>query len=125
LIRALLQILEQVRPSASKLGLESPVELWAHFVERCRKNLHIVLCMSPIGNQFRERLRQNPSIANCCTIDWFQKWPTDALEAVAMKFLKEMDLETKTRIKLVKLCQAFHSRYRALQGFANDRHHVA
>ena len=39
----------------------------------------------PIGAAFRERLRQNPSIVNCCTIDWFMKWPADALAAVALK----------------------------------------
>ena len=45
-------------------------ELWSFFVERTRANLHIVLCMSPIGDSFRDRLRQFPSLINCCTIDW-------------------------------------------------------
>ena len=65
------QVLEMVRPLASKLGLETPLELWGFFVKQCRSYLHIVLCMSPIGGAFRERLRQNPSIINCCTIDWW------------------------------------------------------
>ena len=60
-----------VRPQASKLGLETPLELWGFFVKQCRYYMHIVLCMSPIGGAFRERLRQNPSIINCCTIDWW------------------------------------------------------
>ncbi len=30
-----------------------------------------VLCFSPIGDSFRDRLRQFPSIINCCTIDWW------------------------------------------------------
>jgi len=103
-------ILEAVRPEASKQGLETPVELWGFFVQQCRTYLHVVWCSSPIGSAFRERLRQNPSIVNCCTIDWFQKWPEDALEAVAYKFLKEMgnNLEDATRIKLVTLCQEMH-----------------
>ncbi len=63
-----------VRPAASKLGLESPVELWGFFVQQCKQRLHVVLCLSPIGNAFRDRLRQNPSLVNCCTIDWFQVW---------------------------------------------------
>lgn len=66
------QVLEMVRPAASKLGLESPVELWGFFVQQCKQRLHVVLCLSPIGNAFRDRLRQNPSLVNCCTIDWFQ-----------------------------------------------------
>ena len=38
---------------------------------------------SPIGDALRTRLRQFPSLINCTTIDWFDKWPPDALRAVA------------------------------------------
>lgn len=47
------QILESVRPAAAKLGLESPLQLWGYFIRQCKRNLHVVLCMSPIGNAFR------------------------------------------------------------------------
>lgn len=50
----------------------SPLAMYNFFVERIRKNLHIVLTMSPIGDAFRNRLRKFPSLINCCTIDWFQ-----------------------------------------------------
>ncbi len=43
-----------------------------------------------------------------CTHDRFQKWPADALEAVAMKFLAEMDVDLAMRKQLVALCQAIH-----------------
>lgn len=116
-----MQIMELVRPAAAKLGLETPLELWGFFVRQCRACLHVVLCMSPIGGAFRERLRQNPSIVNCCTIDWFQKWPADALAAVALKFLTEMDLDAAMRNKLVNLCQAFHTHIReASEEFLSD-----
>jgi hypothetical protein len=87
------QILEAVRPAAAKRGLETPAELWAFFVEQCRSQLHAALCFSPGSNAFRERLRANPALVNCCTIDWFHQWPADALEAVADKFLRESDLQ--------------------------------
>ena len=45
-------------------------ELWAWFVQRVRLQLHVVLCMSPIGDVLRSRLRQFPSLINCSTIDW-------------------------------------------------------
>ena len=48
----------------------SPAEIYEFFVERVRSNLHIVLCLSPIGDAFRTRLRMFPSLVNCCTIDW-------------------------------------------------------
>jgi dynein heavy chain len=31
----------------------SPAELFAFFINRCRTNLHVVLCLSPIGDAFR------------------------------------------------------------------------
>lgn len=45
---------------------------------------------SPIGEVFRARLRQFPSLVNCCTIDWFNEWPAEALESVAIMFLNEI-----------------------------------
>ena len=45
---------------------------------------------SPIGEVFRARLRQFPSLVTCCTIDWFSAWPEEALQAVATTFLNEL-----------------------------------
>jgi hypothetical protein len=50
------------------------VDLWNFFVDKTRENLHVVLCFSPIGDAFRDRLRQFPSLVNCCTIDWWVRW---------------------------------------------------
>lgn len=55
------------------------------------------LAMSPIGDAFRNRLRMFPSLTNCCTIDWFQSWPTDALELVANRFLEDVELDDSIR----------------------------
>lgn len=52
-------------------------------MQLCRENLHIVLAFSPVGEQFRARCRQFPSIINCCTIDWYSAWPAEALYSVA------------------------------------------
>jgi dynein heavy chain len=51
------------------------------------------LCFSPIGVALRNRIRDFPSIVNCTTIDWFSAWPPDALEAVAQKFLSEVEMD--------------------------------
>ena len=45
--------------------------------------MHIVLAFSPVGDSFRDRCRQFPSIINCATIDWYNAWPEDALYSVA------------------------------------------
>merc|ERR550519_1700358 len=65
----------------------TPIALFNMFIERTKEMLHIVLAMSPIGDAFRNRLRKFPSLVNCCTIDWFQEWPEDALTVVAQRFL--------------------------------------
>lgn len=41
------------------------------------------MAFSPVGEMFRNRCRQFPSIINCCTIDWYNPWPSDALYQVA------------------------------------------
>jgi len=47
------------------------LKVYQFFISRVREKLHIVLCMSPVGDSFRSRCRMFPSLVNCCTIDWF------------------------------------------------------
>ncbi|KAI5062354.1 hypothetical protein GOP47_0022893 [Adiantum capillus-veneris] len=105
-------IQEAVREKAKKneVELNTPLESWRYFVGQCKQNLHVIFCMSPVGQAFKDRIRQFPSLVNCCTIDWFQEWPEDALEAVAYKFLKEIPLEERIRMSIVRICKAFHER---------------
>merc|ERR1712032_846049 len=72
-------------------------------------NMKIVLCFSPIGDAWRARLRQFPSLVNCCVIDWFTEWPADALRAVAARFLGEEEMDEKTCASCVDMCSVFHS----------------
>ena len=48
--------------------------------------------MSPVGDGFRNRCRQNPSLVNCTTIDWFSAWPEDALADVAHDYAAALPL---------------------------------
>jgi dynein heavy chain len=80
------RIIGMVRPLAKAAGkLETKEAILQHYNQLVRENLHIVLCMSPIGSGFRTRCRMFPSLVNCCTIDWFNAWPEDALFSVAQK----------------------------------------
>jgi len=57
-------------------------------MKRCKKNLHMVLLMSPAGKELEQRLRKYPSLVNCTSIDWFLSWPNEALLAVSDYYLK-------------------------------------
>jgi len=87
----------------------TPQQLFGYFIERCQQNLHIVLCFSPIGDSFRNRVRNFPSLVNCTTIDWFSEWPRDALQSVAVRFLGEIEMDDEVRQSCVEMVQAFHS----------------
>ncbi|XP_040887758.1 dynein heavy chain 2, axonemal [Toxotes jaculatrix] len=72
--------------------VETPDSLFSYLIERVRNNLHIVLCMSPVGEAFRNRILQYPALVNCTTIDWFCEWPRDALLEVAERYLDGLEL---------------------------------
>ena len=66
------------------------------FLERVRDNLHIVLSMSPVGESFRSRCRKFPSLINCCTLIYFDKWPETALKSVCSRTLEELGYMDKS-----------------------------
>lgn len=86
-------IVDTLRPKAKEDGKETRDEILHYFLSLCRQNLHLALTFSPVGEKFRERTIQFPSIINCCTIDWYQKWPPEALYSVADRFFTEKESE--------------------------------
>lgn len=87
----------------------SPAEVFSFFVNRCRQNVHIILCFSPIGNALRSQIRLFPSLTNCCTIDWFDAWPDDALEMVASKFIGDIDFPDDLSAPILATCRYLHA----------------
>ena len=84
-------IYTQMKPVVLDLGQQpTKTNLFGAFTKRVKNNIHTVICMSPIGEVFRARLRMFPALINCCTIDWFSEWPDEALESVAKTFLNEI-----------------------------------
>jgi len=63
------------------------------YLGQVKRNMHMILAMSPLGEVFRARLRQFPSLVNCCTIDWFSEWPEEALLGVGRGQILAADLE--------------------------------
>lgn len=99
------QVKNQLETAARNAGVSPTNEAMYEFlISRVRDNLHIVLCMSPIGEAFRNRLRQYPALINCTTIDWFTEWPREALLEVAVKYISDVNfVETITGEAHVKL----------------------
>ncbi|XP_076264862.1 dynein heavy chain 8, axonemal kl-3 [Rhynchophorus ferrugineus] len=74
--------------------------LYDFFITRARQNLHVVLCFSPVGEKFRSRALKFPGLISGCTINWFQKWPQDALEEVSEHFLRNYEVVATPEVKL-------------------------
>ena len=84
------------------------LNIYAQFINKVRLNLHLVICMSPMGEDFRRRLRMFPALVNCCTIDWFKPWPADALSAVAEQKLLENNTKLDFMDSIVKMFVKIH-----------------
>lgn len=100
------EIYNLVRPYAAKKKVQdSPEPLWNLFIGSIRENMHIILCMSPVGEQLRVRCRKFPSLINCCSLDWFPNWPKEALIEVANKFIKNIEMpDDKLKQSLTEMC---------------------
>ena len=67
------------------------LNIFSQYIIRVRRNIHLCVAMSPLGEAFRNRLRNFPALVNCCTIDWFTNWPAEALQSVGLSILRKSD----------------------------------
>uniref|UniRef100_A0A4W3JTU8 Dynein axonemal heavy chain 8 n=1 Tax=Callorhinchus milii TaxID=7868 RepID=A0A4W3JTU8_CALMI len=99
--------------------------LYDYFISQAKKNLHVVLCFSPVGEKFRSRSLKFPGLISGCTMDWFSRWPLEALVAVSHYFLSEFYIacspEIKTHVEetmsifndmVFQTCEDYFQRYR-------------
>ncbi|KAF0304890.1 Dynein heavy chain 2, axonemal [Amphibalanus amphitrite] len=97
------QIRNTLQPVAAREGIpETPENLYGLLLDRVRSNLHLCVCMSPVGDAFRNRIRMYPGLVNCSTIDWFGEWPQEALMEVAERYLEGIDLNLGADTELLK-----------------------
>lgn len=73
--------------------------------------------MSPVGDDLRVRCRNFPSLVNCCTLDWFSRWPEEALLYVSRAFLKNLELPSdEVRENLAVMCMVIHTSVEEISG---------
>jgi dynein heavy chain len=88
-------LIGKIRAEAKQAGVNDvPDEMFEFFKDKVRKNLHLCLCFSPVGDQFRIRARMFPGVINCTSIDWFFEWPRNALVDVATRKLIDVEFPT-------------------------------
>jgi hypothetical protein len=104
------QIFMAVRPICQAEGINPTKQnMYEKFLSRVQANLHLVLAFSPVGNAFRNRLRNFPSLVTCCTIDWFTEWPAEALRGVAQEAFADIDFPSDSiKDGIVQVCRDIH-----------------
>jgi dynein heavy chain len=87
---------------------ENPDAQTEWLYRRIKDNMHLSICMSPIGEKFRNYTRMYPALINNTTIDWFMPWPLEALTEVADKFIGIMEIDQKFKEGLSVLAAYLH-----------------
>ncbi|XP_044760955.1 dynein axonemal heavy chain 8-like isoform X2 [Coccinella septempunctata] len=97
------EIQSELIPIMKKIQPKRPPtvdNLYDFFITRSRSNIHVVLCFSPVGEKFRSRALKFPGLISGCTVNWFARWPRDALIEVASHFLQNFEIVCVPEVKL-------------------------
>jgi len=71
----------------------SKMNMFQQYLGRVKKNIHMIIAMSPLGEVFRSRIRRFPSLVTCTTLDWFSEWPEEALLGVGRGQIAASDID--------------------------------
>ncbi|CBZ52391.1 hypothetical protein NCLIV_021800 [Neospora caninum Liverpool] len=86
-------ILSTLRKQAKAANVADTREsLTQFFTDKLRRNLHVIICHSPVGEALRIRARKFPAIVSGTVMDQFHPWPRDALVHVALRFIGDLQL---------------------------------
>ena len=100
-------LVQGLRNEAKANGVQDTLEtLSNYFLDKMKRTLHIILCFSPVGENFRIKSRKFPGLISSTSIDWFHKWPKSALIDVANRFISEVELPSKDMLTAIALNMA-------------------
>ena len=91
------------------------MNIFTQYLIRVKKNIHMVIAKSPLGEAFARRLRMFPSLVNCCTIDWFTEWPEEALIGVGKGQLAEDEEKLGIDGKVGVLVEMFKNIHKSVE----------
>lgn len=80
--------------------------LTGYFLQTMKQKMKLILCFSPVGDNFRIKARKFPGLINATSIDWFHPWPKDALIDVANRFLTEIEFPEPDLLEKISLNMA-------------------
>jgi len=61
--------------------------------------LNMLFLFRQVGEKFRSRSLKFPGLISGCTMNWFQRWPKDALIAVSNHFLAKYEIVCTPAVK--------------------------
>ena len=100
-------LVQALRNEAKANGVHDSLEtLTSYFLDKMKRNLHLIVCFSPVGENFRVKSRKFPGLISSTTIDWCHKWPKNALIDVANRFISDVELPSKELRSLIALNMA-------------------
>jgi len=71
--------------------MNTPDDCMRYFKDRVLNGLHVVFCVSPVGENLRIHCRHFPSLLGGMGMDWVHPWPKGGLQTVADKFLCDFE----------------------------------
>ena len=114
-----MQIIDAYKPLALQLNLPETKDVaYGLYVNRVRENLHMVISMSPSGDNLRNRCRNFPGLISSTTIDWFFEWPKEALLQVSQFLFSNYKQVEKDQIPI--LCDHIIDVHLSLRQFSAE-----